>query len=68
MGDMLDYIQLVGKTRLRFLVPTRCLIGYRSEFTTQTRGTGVLNHVFYAYEPFKVSSLFSNLISTPGHY
>ena len=42
-----------GYTRLEFLVPARGLIGFNSEFLTSTRGTGILNHSFWAYEPYK---------------
>jgi GTP-binding protein len=42
-----------GKTRLVFRAPSRALIGYHGEFLTDTRGTGVLNRVFAAYEPYK---------------
>ena len=42
-----------GKTRLVFTVPSRGLIGYHSQFLTDTRGTGVLNRVFESYKPFK---------------
>ena len=42
-----------GRTRLVFLVPTRCLMGYQSEFMTDTRGTGVFNRIFHNYAPFK---------------
>ena len=38
-----------GRTRMEFRVPTRALIGYRSEFLTQTRGTGVLSSIFDGY-------------------
>lgn len=38
-----------GRTRMEFRVPTRSLIGYRSEFLTQTRGTGVLSSIFDGY-------------------
>ena len=44
-----------GKEILVFLAPTRGLIGYHSEFLTDTRGTGVMNRVFYGYAPFKGS-------------
>ncbi|MDR3179448.1 MAG: translational GTPase TypA [Holosporaceae bacterium] len=43
----------MGKTRLKFLIPTRGLIGYHSEFLTDTRGSGIMNRSFYAYEPYK---------------
>jgi len=42
-----------GKTRLVFYVPSRGLIGYQSEFLTDTKGTGVLNRLFHAYIPYK---------------
>jgi GTP-binding protein len=42
-----------GKTRLVFRAPSRALIGYHGEFLTDTRGTGVLNRVFAAFEPWK---------------
>jgi GTP-binding protein len=42
-----------GKTRMIFHVPSRGLIGYQSQFLTDTRGTGVLNRIFHAYEPWK---------------
>lgn len=42
-----------GFTRLEFKIPARGLIGYRSEFMTDTKGNGMMNHVFSGYEPFK---------------
>ncbi|HEX2944815.1 MAG TPA: translational GTPase TypA [Clostridia bacterium] len=42
-----------GYMRLEFKVPARGLIGYRSEFLTDTKGNGIMNHVFYGHEPFK---------------
>ncbi len=41
-----------GRMRLEYLCPARGLIGYRSQFLTDTRGTGVLNHNFKNYGPF----------------
>jgi len=38
-----------GMTRIEFIAPTRGLIGYTSEFMTDTRGTGIMNHVFHEY-------------------
>ena len=40
-------------TRLKFIIPARGLMGYRSELMTDTRGNGVMNHLFAGYEPFK---------------
>ncbi len=42
-----------GYTRLEFKIPARGLIGYRSEFLTDTKGNGMMNHVFSGYEPYK---------------
>ena len=42
-----------GKTRLTFLAPARGLIGYHSEFLTDTRGTGLMNRSFHDYAPHK---------------
>jgi GTP-binding protein len=41
-----------GWIRLEWLVPARGLIGFRTEFLTDTRGTGILHHVFDSYEPW----------------
>lgn len=41
-----------GRVRLEFRIPTRGLIGFRSEFLTDTRGTGIMNHLFDSYEPW----------------
>lgn len=42
-----------GYMRLEFKIPARGLIGYRSEFLTDTKGNGILNHLFHGFEPFK---------------
>jgi GTP-binding protein len=42
-----------GKTRITFLVPSRGLIGYQSEFATDTKGTGIINRIFHSYAPHK---------------
>ena len=53
-GEMTNLIQGTdGYTRLEFKVPARGLIGFRNEFLTDTRGTGILNHTFYDYEKYK---------------
>ena len=41
-----------GRVRLEYLVPARGLIGFRTEFLTETRGTGLLHHVFDRWEPW----------------
>lgn len=42
-----------GITHIEFKIPARGLMGYRSEFLTDTNGNGIMNHVFDGYEPFK---------------
>lgn len=42
-----------GYLRLEFKIPARGLIGYRSQFMTDTKGNGTMNHVFHGYEEFK---------------
>ena len=41
-----------GRVRLEFLIPTRGIIGFRSQFLTDTRGTGIMNHLFAGWEPW----------------
>jgi GTP-binding protein len=51
-GEMIDMInQGNGQVRLEFKVPSRGLIGYATEFLSQTRGYGIINHTFDTYEP-----------------
>jgi GTP-binding protein len=42
-----------GRMRLEFLVPSRALLGFRSQFLTDTRGMGIVNFSFHGYEPYK---------------
>lgn len=42
-----------GYIRLEFVIPSRSLIGFRNDFLTATHGTGIINHSFHGYEPFK---------------
>lgn len=42
-----------GRVRIEFRIPSRGLIGFRSQFLTDTRGTGLLNHIFDGYEPWQ---------------
>ena len=42
-----------GTSHLEFLIPARGLLGYRSQFLTDTNGNGIMNHVFNGYEPYK---------------
>jgi GTP-binding protein len=41
-----------GRVRMEFRIPTRGLIGFRSQFLTDTRGTGIMNHLFAGWEPW----------------
>ena len=41
-----------GWVRVEYVIPARGLIGFRTEFLTETRGTGIMHHVFEGYEPF----------------
>jgi GTP-binding protein len=50
-----------GWVRMDWLVPSRGLIGFRTEFLTETRGTGIANHVFEKFEPW-----FGNITSRPN--
>lgn len=52
-GEMKNMITSNGNARLEFYVPARGLIGFRGEFLTQTKGTGILHHNFAGYEPYK---------------
>ncbi len=42
-----------GRVRIEYKIPSRGLIGFRSQFLTDTRGTGLLNHLFDGYEPWQ---------------
>lgn len=42
-----------GVTHLEFRIPARGLMGYRTEFLTDTNGNGIMNHIFDGYEPYK---------------
>ncbi len=51
---MLVHMSAVGnRTRLEFVVPSRGLFGYKSEFLTDTKGQGIMNTIFFEYEPYK---------------
>ncbi|MGL5479527.1 MAG: EF-Tu/IF-2/RF-3 family GTPase, partial [Clostridium sp.] len=53
-GEMVNMTSAVnGYTRLEFVIPARGLIGFRNEFMTDTKGNGIMNHVFHGYAPHK---------------
>ncbi len=52
-GELIDMRNPgVGTVRMRFKIPARGLLGYRSEFLTDTRGTGIMHHRFFDYGPW----------------
>lgn len=51
-GEMLEMGVSQGRTNLRFSIPARGLIGFRSEFIRMTRGDGIMYHTFEQYKPF----------------
>ncbi|OEU71832.1 MAG: GTP-binding protein TypA [Desulfuromonadales bacterium C00003068] len=52
-AEMISMKPMDGNNRLEFNIPARGLIGFRTEFMTDTRGTGVLSHSFLEYAPYK---------------
>ncbi len=52
-GELLHMSAIGTRTRLEFIIPARGLFGYKSEFLTSTKGEGVMNSVFFEYQPFK---------------
>lgn len=53
-GELKNMVPLGGgQLRMEFKVPARGLIGFRSQLLTETRGHGVMNHIFAGYEPYK---------------
>lgn len=52
-GEMVNMITENGHTRLEYTVPTRGLLGFRSEFITDTRGEGIFDHSYLEYQPYR---------------
>ena len=52
-GELLHMHAMGSRMRLEFLVPSRGLFGYKSEFLTDTKGEGVMSSVFFEYQPYK---------------
>ncbi len=52
-GELLHMNAMGSRMRLEFLVPSRGLFGYKSEFLTDTKGEGVMSSVFFEYQPYK---------------
>ncbi|KAG7401635.1 hypothetical protein PHYBOEH_000167 [Phytophthora boehmeriae] len=55
-GEIIEFKEMQDKVRLQFKIPSRCLMGYRSEIKTDTRGSGILNSIFHGYSPFQGSA------------
>ena len=52
-GELVSLTNIGNRTRLEFLIPSRGLFGYKSQFLTDTRGEGVMSAIFEEYAPFK---------------
>ena len=52
-GELVHMSAIGSRVRLEFLIPARGLFGYKSEFLTQTKGEGVMNSIFFEYQPYK---------------
>jgi len=52
-GDLLEMNPIGDRMRIEYSIPSRCLIGYRSEFLTATRGEGIMNSIFDGYQPYR---------------
>jgi GTP-binding protein len=52
-AELVNMMELAGYQRLEFVIPARGLIGFRAGFLTDTKGNGVMHHVFHGYAPYK---------------
>ena len=52
-GDLLEMNPIGSRMRIEYLIPSRCLFGYRSEFLTATHGEGIMNTIFDGYQPYR---------------
>ena len=52
-GELVNMAPVGSRMRLEYVIPSRCLFGYRSEFLTDTRGECTMNSVFDGYQPYK---------------
>ena len=52
-GDLIEMTPMGSRMRVEYLIPSRCLFGYRSEFLSATHGEGVLNTLFDGYQPYR---------------
>ena len=52
-AELVNMVELAGYLRMEFTIPARGLIGFRSEFLTNTKGNGIMYHIFHGYAPYK---------------
>ena len=52
-AELQNMTEMAGYLRMEFLIPARGLIGFRNQFLTETKGNGIMNHVFAGYAPYK---------------
>ena len=52
-GDLLEMTPIGDRMRIEYLIPARCLFGYRSEFLTATHGEGIMNSIFEGYQEYR---------------
>lgn len=52
-AELINMVELAGYLRMEFVIPARGLIGFRSEFLTNTKGNGIMHHLFHGYAPYK---------------
>ncbi len=52
-GDLIEMTPVGNRTRVEYVIPSRCLFGYRSEFLTATHGEGVMNSIYDSYQPWR---------------
>ena len=52
-AELSNMTELAGYLRMEFVIPARGLIGFRSDFLTNTKGNGIMHHIFHGYVPYK---------------
>ncbi|MCE5286688.1 MAG: translational GTPase TypA [Pelosinus sp.] len=52
-ADLVNMTEIAGYLRMEYTIPARGLIGFRAGFLTNTKGNGIMHHVFHGYAPFK---------------
>ena len=52
-GDLIEMNPMGNRMRIIYSIPSRCLLGYRSEFLTDTHGEGIINTIFDGYKPYR---------------